>query len=565
MANHYEIVGFPGHVEVRHDVQHLMDREPDVWNIYILALDRIMSMNEQDLTSYFQLAGIHGLPYTPWDDVGSQTNAGYCAHATVLFPTWHRVYMLLFEQVLRNEAVDIANQYTDRGLKTTYGDAALKFRLPYWDWAASSDIPLVFFKQTITVRSPPLGTETQIDNPLYTYRFQRDTASYRFSHPFTVWTETIRHPPNPCSPGIRDKTQSDLLKNHFHAQSRQLRTQVYNLLMFTKTWEEMSNTVMVEDGNSLEGVHNTVHNVLGNGGHVSSVPVAAFDPIFWYHHVNVDRLLALWQAMNPDSKVPRGPGPYEGSELEPFHFSNEAFWTSHRTYDGRAVGNRYPEYPAGDVSPDELKEIVRDHVEKLYGPEFLRDPKFKIPGATPFAASTADDSEQAPLTKDYRDWVVNVSINTSEYPRSGYVHVFLCHEELKGKPTDWLAQRDEVGVVAIFKNESKLCGNCNRLSAANVKIHGQVFLTEDLVDKQVDINDVEVVRQYLKAGLRWRCALVDGTEIPLEDVPSLAVKVQSAKVHTGGAMRSGGGAQPWRDEYETFDSVTHGKVGGYAA
>lgn len=32
---------------------------------------------------------------------------------------------------------------------------------------------------------------------------------------------------------------------------------------------------------SLEDIHNAVHNLMGGGGHMSRVPVSAFDPIFW--------------------------------------------------------------------------------------------------------------------------------------------------------------------------------------------------------------------------------------------------------------------------------------------
>lgn len=35
---------------------------------------------------------------------------------------------------------------------------------------------------------------------------------------------------------------------------------------------------------SIEGVHDTVHGVAGGGGHMSAVPYAAFDPLFWLHH-----------------------------------------------------------------------------------------------------------------------------------------------------------------------------------------------------------------------------------------------------------------------------------------
>ena len=35
---------------------------------------------------------------------------------------------------------------------------------------------------------------------------------------------------------------------------------------------------------SLEGIHNNIHDWVGGNGHMSQVPVAAFDPIFWLHH-----------------------------------------------------------------------------------------------------------------------------------------------------------------------------------------------------------------------------------------------------------------------------------------
>ena len=41
-----------------------------------------------------------------------------------------------------------------------------------------------------------------------------------------------------------------------------------------------------DDGlyDSLEGLHNEYHNNIGGSGHMSQVPVAAFDPVFWMHH-----------------------------------------------------------------------------------------------------------------------------------------------------------------------------------------------------------------------------------------------------------------------------------------
>jgi tyrosinase len=37
---------------------------------------------------------------------------------------------------------------------------------------------------------------------------------------------------------------------------------------------------------NIEFIHNNIHYwVGGNGGHMSQIPVATFDPIFWLHHL----------------------------------------------------------------------------------------------------------------------------------------------------------------------------------------------------------------------------------------------------------------------------------------
>lgn len=47
----------------------------------------------------------------------------------------------------------------------------------------------------------------------------------------------------------------------------------------------VDNTNDITSG-SLEAMHNDYHGTIGGiGGHMASVPIAAFDPIFFLHHV----------------------------------------------------------------------------------------------------------------------------------------------------------------------------------------------------------------------------------------------------------------------------------------
>lgn len=61
-------------------------------------------LSPNNVESFFQIGGIHGRPHvdyagaTGFDDAG--TWGGYCTHSTVLFPTWHRPYVMLLEVII---------------------------------------------------------------------------------------------------------------------------------------------------------------------------------------------------------------------------------------------------------------------------------------------------------------------------------------------------------------------------------------------------------------------------------------------------------------------------------
>lgn len=58
-------------------------------------------MSQDSLLSHFQIGGIHGRPYKKWNESGGDSKVGdfggYCTHGSVLFPTWHRPYVALYE------------------------------------------------------------------------------------------------------------------------------------------------------------------------------------------------------------------------------------------------------------------------------------------------------------------------------------------------------------------------------------------------------------------------------------------------------------------------------------
>jgi tyrosinase len=91
-------------VPLRRELRDLQRNFPDQYNLFILGLKSLEGQDGNIQTSYYQIAGIHGMPYKPWNGVGSSTNwqntsrfGGYCTHSSILFLTWHRPYLALYE------------------------------------------------------------------------------------------------------------------------------------------------------------------------------------------------------------------------------------------------------------------------------------------------------------------------------------------------------------------------------------------------------------------------------------------------------------------------------------
>lgn len=153
-----------------------VQQNADQWNIFLLGMKRFQETDQSDMMSYYQIAGIHGRPYVPWNDSPPKagiSSPGYCMHVLNIFLSWHRAYLALFEQTLYKHIIDAVNDFPAGAQRQRYATAALSWRFPYWDWAAIPPDGKTFpaSMQSPTVRvTMPNGTTT-IPNPLYSYRF----------------------------------------------------------------------------------------------------------------------------------------------------------------------------------------------------------------------------------------------------------------------------------------------------------------------------------------------------------------------------------------------------------
>ncbi|KAK2759562.1 hypothetical protein FQN54_003041 [Arachnomyces sp. PD_36] len=498
----------------------LKNQNPDIFNMLLLALERVQNWPEDRELSWFQMSGIHGLPFTPWQYPSSATvnpGLGYCPHSSGLFLPWHAPYLLLMEQILWQEAGVIARQFTG-AQRTKYINAANRVRLPYWDWSSAgsqSRIPPVLKQSTITVVKPA-GTRT-IHNPLFNYRFLRGAP------PGSGMADTTRRGPDDnrlaeTFPGRVQSTLDLFTRGSYNdAQAR------------------------------LEGIHNNIHVFLG--GDMPFVYRSSFDPVFWLHHVNVDRLRTMYQAthpgvvLQPQSRSPTfalgGSGPDTlTTPLYPFRHSNGREWTPNDVRNARDIhtyGYSYPEVPPNLAQPD-LSAFTTQRINELYRPN-LQSSEFQT-------LKSRDDSNPEVFSR--LEWNCNVQYDTKEL--SGPSYQILFYLDLDGS-------KHLVGAAGI------LAGMSPEAPMADTVVTVDIPLTHDLLQPTANLSSSEVV-PFLTNQLSWTVERVneDGSisPVPVEDIPSLKIATFSTVADYPADISE----LPTKGNETIFLDPTKGKDGG---
>lgn len=374
-------------VQPRLEIGNLATRD-DQWALYIKTMAKWQEAGEDDTSGYYGVASIHGVPMEDWngaaqcDSCGTAT--GYGTHDMVIFPTWHRLYLSHFEQKFLDAALEVAQSYPASS-RARMVAAQKTLRLPYWDWAASPEsnstcLPETISSPQITINGPD-GAET-LNNPLYSFEFTESEAKANYYSVFTSWMQTYRYPTsNSADTSSVDASAVSALDG----MQDSLKDQVYQMLTACDDFLHFSNDQVgatSKCANSLEQIHNTVHTLAGgagsdgvSGGHLTYLPLSTYDPVFWLHHANVDRLFALWQTINPDSYVPSATAPHStwvipsGASLnadyplEPFNKDASSYWTSNDVRDWTALGYTYPEF----ITSDGEKSDIATYINGLYG------------------------------------------------------------------------------------------------------------------------------------------------------------------------------------------------------
>lgn len=92
-------------------------------------------------------------------------------------------------------------------------------------------------------------------------------------------------------------SRDDAANERIGKQQPNNRDMLYKLLTMYQPFNQVSNKANGGTIGNFETLHDGLHNAFGLG-HMGIVEVSAFDPIFWFHHANMDRIFALYQCVS---------------------------------------------------------------------------------------------------------------------------------------------------------------------------------------------------------------------------------------------------------------------------
>ncbi|KAL0567066.1 hypothetical protein V5O48_014930 [Marasmius crinis-equi] len=506
---------------------------------------------------FSEIAGIHGLPYQPWKgDPNHDSKAdydendpkdmrpmptrfgGYCNHGSVLFPSWHRPYVMAIEQAIGEVADRIAQQLDQSGVfKETWAESAKALRFPWWDWAAEgvgkTGLPTVFSDKEVVLKVTKDIT-VAVENPIAYFPFMDIPKGFKdvtdpdtkMTAYFSKWKRTVRYAKsNPDDP----ESDTDALNEALKKEAASVRRRVASLFTLSaekepqtaasRTYDEFSNHTVQSTNqlhyytaDSLEGVHDSMHDILGGNGHMGYPDYAGFDPIFYFHHCNVDRLYALWEYVYPkecyigdwELTVPgKKPKDYPFTQssgtyalaynqqllgdtiLAPFRRNDGEYWTSDNSrYFNKDAYPKYYTYPAVagvDVTkplPDEERaKKYRKLLQDYYGVEqsFSTVPAELTSFVNPSGVEGVKKTKPPSITR------IVIGVQTPEFAFNGPYSIAVNYQK------DGIQQL-YVGSISIFARQPESdCGSCKSKRQIGTTVHGILPLSKEILDDLVDV------------------------------------------------------------------------------
>ncbi|GKT44177.1 polyphenol oxidase 1 [Colletotrichum spaethianum] len=350
---------------------------------------------------------------------------------------------------------------------------------------------------TVIINKPVAGTlqPTAVRNPFYRFKYPKSVLDGGFGS-FDGANYTNR-----CA---KDGESYPATANEKLANLT-LKETVYNVFVRASSFDEMVSAQ--NQGANFEGPHSGVHLAAACGQDLALLSIAAFEPLFWLHHVNVDRLIAFWQALH-----------FENATMHFSYASDQLFATP----TGTIVTPKYPILPfmgwGGSPLTSESVTHIRDW-GYTYAPMRFWD---QAPGETKMEVSRTVNSLYGP--REQQQWQERYSF--------------------KGlRRRERMPQREYFAKVEVERSELELPCQVQLFLKGNLA--GSFTLLDmpkkgmsyDTIPLRRGIEAVGISRLSTKSvlgtiedGLGVVISKLDGTTMSLDHVPSLKIEVEDMDV-----------------------------------
>lgn len=192
-------------------------------------------------------------------------HVGYRTHSSASFLPWHRYFLHIYEQTLRRRC-------------------GYEGRIPYWDWTRDADAnaeadlgsSMVFDAHT------GFGSDGARNGTITAGQHGRCVTDGPFAGLEVLWYD-VKYQPHCLSRGFR--TDAYGTTGPVKIDGTALRTSEIDKILNLDDYESFVSTL-----------ERQVHDVIpfGVGGDFETFS-APFEPLFWLHHAQLDRLWSIWQ------------------------------------------------------------------------------------------------------------------------------------------------------------------------------------------------------------------------------------------------------------------------------
>ncbi|KAF3921386.1 Tyrosinase [Dactylellina cionopaga] len=370
----------------------------------------------------------------------------------------------------------------------------------------------VGLKQVQVQVTTPEGKKT-IGNPFYNYKFKSKENLFPVNNKkeyFVGAKETIRGVPlGPLEPTNEEQSEKDLQGGEGAFTSRRESLWSY-LAKNDNDYNQLSK--------DIEKIHGSIHT--GVSGFMWGVPWAGWDPVFWLHHANIDRFVAMWQAANPGIKLAPETETVKfqmvdsrtqidlDTPLLPFKHSDGSWWTSKDISNVRTIwdsGYGYPEVSCQYKSKTdkELDALATAQINNLYLDDIQPEKRIK-------------KREEA---ESIIQWTANVVVDQSELPGTFQILVFL--GEPPANSQEWSSCDEKLGDLTVF-------GSPGEKMPSKI-VTTSIGLTAILQKKGLGTNATEI-DNYLASNLVWKCLDEEQRPVDVKNLPTLKVGVTNNRV-----------------------------------